>query len=189
MLSLFDTTRFHGNDQHVNWELVRKKSDTEITAMRLKPLWSRWGLWDQNTFCCYCSCCYCCFLSVFTELWYKGKCLWIMTTDEIQMWYLFLWYTIVLWNEAMFTLHFQVLRWIHIKDKWHNLAVRTCPVSLLHYILYLLFVCFFFSVMFEFLSFLFQRWDLTFLIHYREPLIFSTVSSLILNWCMVSVCP
>ena len=144
MLSLFDTTRFHGNNQHVNWELVRKKSDTEITALRLKPLWSRWGLWDQNTFCCYCSCCYCCFLSVFTELWYKGKCVWIMTTDEIQMWYLFLWYTIVLWNEAMFTLHFPVLRWSHIKDKWHNLAVRTCPASLLHYILYLLFVCCFF---------------------------------------------
>lgn len=130
----------------------------------------------EHFFCCYCSCCYCCFLSVFTELWYKGKCVWIMTTDEIQMWYLFLWSTIVLWNEATFTLHFPVLRWIHIKDKWHNLAVRTCPASLLHYILYLLF---FFSVMFEFLSFLFQRWDLTFLIHYLEPLIYSTVSSLI----------
>lgn len=144
VLSLFGTTRFHGNNQHVNWESVRKKSDTEITTLRLKPLWSRWGLWDQNTFCCYCSCCYCCFLSVFTELWYKGKCVWIMTTDEIQMWNLFVSYTIVLWNEAMFKLHFPVLRWIHSKDKWHNLAVRTCPASLLHYIFYLLFFCCFF---------------------------------------------
>lgn len=86
VLSLCGTSKFHGNNQLFNWELVwEKKATQKLQLWHCKHV-SRWGLWDQNTFCCYCCFCFCCFLSVFTELWYEGKCVWIMTTDEIQMW-------------------------------------------------------------------------------------------------------